>query len=74
MADDAPIQLQAVELRKSFGKRAVLDGVSLEVGQGEIVGLFGPDGAGKTTTFYCLLGLLRPDMGRIMLAGADVTA
>lgn len=74
MADDAPIQLQAVELRKSFGNRAVLDGVSLEVGQGEIVGLFGPDGAGKTTTFYCLLGLLRPDMGRIMLAGADVTA
>lgn len=74
MAEDAPIQLQAVELRKSFGKRPVLDGVSLEVGQGEIVGLFGPDGAGKTTSFYCLLGLLRPDMGRIMLAGADVTA
>nr|WP_298895720.1 LPS export ABC transporter ATP-binding protein [uncultured Altererythrobacter sp.] len=74
MAEDAPIQLQAVELRKSFGKRPVLDGVSLEVGQGEIVGLFGPDGAGKTTTYYCLLGLLRPDMGRIMLAGADVTA
>ncbi|NNE50249.1 MAG: LPS export ABC transporter ATP-binding protein [Altererythrobacter sp.] len=68
------MQLQAVELRKSFGKRPVLDGVSLEVGQGEIVGLFGPDGAGKTTSFYCLLGLLRPDMGRIMLAGADVTA
>ncbi len=74
VAEDAPIQLQAVELRKSFGKRPVLDGVSLEVGQGEIVGLFGPDGAGKTTTYYCLLGLLRPDMGRIMLAGADVTA
>ncbi len=74
MAEDTPIQLQAVELRKSFGNRPVLDGVSLEVGQGEIVGLFGPDGAGKTTTYYCLLGLLRPDMGRIMLAGADVTA
>ncbi|WP_287444674.1 LPS export ABC transporter ATP-binding protein [Altererythrobacter sp.] len=67
------VKLEAVELRKNFGKRAVLDGASFEVCQGEIVGLFGPDGAGKTTAFYCLLGLLRPDMGRVMLGGQDVS-
>ncbi|WP_428027717.1 LPS export ABC transporter ATP-binding protein [Altererythrobacter sp.] len=66
-------QLEAIGLTKSFGKRRVLDGVSLSIRQGEAVGLFGPDGAGKTTTFYCLLGLLRPDMGRVMLDDEDVS-
>ncbi|QIG55170.1 LPS export ABC transporter ATP-binding protein [Altererythrobacter sp. BO-6] len=66
-------RLEAIELRKNFGKRPVLDGVSLTIEQGEVVGLFGPDGAGKTTTFYCLLGLLRPDMGRVTLDGQDVS-
>ncbi len=66
-------RLEAVELRKRFGSRPVLDGVSLSIDQGEVVGLFGPDGAGKTTTFYCLLGLVRPDMGRVVLDGEDVT-
>ncbi|MEE1876134.1 LPS export ABC transporter ATP-binding protein [Altererythrobacter litoralis] len=65
--------MEAVELRKRFGARPVLDGVSLSIDQGEVVGLFGPDGAGKTTTFYCLLGLVRPDMGRVVLDGEDVT-
>lgn len=66
-------QLEAIELRRKFGSRTVLDGVSLNISQGEVVGLFGPDGAGKTTTFYCLLGLLKPDMGRVMLGDDDVT-
>ncbi|HSM53534.1 MAG TPA: LPS export ABC transporter ATP-binding protein [Erythrobacter sp.] len=66
-------RLEAVELRKRFGARPVLDGVSLSIDQGEVVGLFGPDGAGKTTTFYCLLGLVKPDMGRVVLDGEDVT-
>lgn len=66
-------RLEAVELRKRFGSRPVLDGVSLSIDQGEVVGLFGPDGAGKTTTFYCLFGLVRPDMGRVVLDGEDVT-
>ncbi|HSM53978.1 MAG TPA: ATP-binding cassette domain-containing protein, partial [Erythrobacter sp.] len=65
--------MEAVELHKRFGARPVLDGVSLSIDQGEVVGLFGPDGAGKTTTFYCLLGLVRPDMGRVVLDGEDVT-
>ncbi|MGQ7829389.1 LPS export ABC transporter ATP-binding protein [Altererythrobacter sp. Z27] len=65
--------MEAVELRKRFGARPVLDGVSLSIDQGEVVGLFGPDGAGKTTTFYCLLGLVKPDMGRVVLDGEDVT-
>lgn len=70
---EQPFRLEAVELHKSFGKRQALNGISLNVHEGEIVGLFGPDGAGKTTSFYCLLGLLKPDQGRVMLGGQDVT-
>lgn len=73
LEDSTRVRLEAIELRKNFGKRPVLDGVSLAIEQGEVVGLFGPDGAGKTTTFYCLLGLLRPDMGRVTLDGQDVS-
>lgn len=68
-----PVTLKAVEVRKSFGGREVLKGLSLTVQQGEVVGLFGRDGAGKTTSFYCMLGLLRPDGGRITLGTRDIT-
>lgn len=67
------VTLEVVEIRKSFGKREVLKGLSLSVRQGEVVGVFGRDGAGKTTSFYCVLGLLRPDGGRIMLGERDIT-
>lgn len=65
--------LEAIDLRRAYGLRPVLGGISLKVGQGEVVGLFGADGAGKTTTFYCMLGLVKPDAGRVMLNGSDIT-
>ena len=60
-------------LRKSFGKRVVVNGVDMEVGSGEVVGLLGPNGAGKTTTFYMMVGLCRPETGRVFLDGDDIT-
>ncbi|MCX5800531.1 MAG: LPS export ABC transporter ATP-binding protein [Candidatus Eisenbacteria bacterium] len=65
--------LKAEGLVKNFGRWTVVNDVSLEVGQGEVVGLLGPNGAGKTTTFHMIVGLLRPDAGRVMLASANVT-
>ena len=60
-------------LVKSYGRRRVVDDVSLDVRQGEIVGLLGANGAGKTTTFYMAVGLERPQEGSIFLNGRDVT-
>jgi ABC-2 type transport system ATP-binding protein len=56
-------------LRKRYGRRQAVDGVSMEVGRGEVVGLLGPNGAGKTTVIKMLLGLVRPDAGEVMLLG-----
>jgi lipopolysaccharide export system ATP-binding protein len=67
------VELAAVDLAKSFRGRKVVDSVSLSVCPGEIVGLLGPNGAGKTTTFHILVGLTRPDAGRVSLDGADLT-
>jgi lipopolysaccharide export system ATP-binding protein len=58
---------------KSFKKRAVVRGVSLEVARGETVGLLGPNGAGKTTVFYMITGLIPADEGCIRIDGRDVT-
>lgn len=66
-------KLQALELRKTYRGRAVVDHVDLEIARGEVVGLLGPNGAGKTTTFYILVGLARPDTGRVLLDGEDIT-
>jgi lipopolysaccharide export system ATP-binding protein len=65
--------LVASRLRKSYGRRCVVDDVSLHVEQGEVVGLLGANGAGKTTTFYMIIGLERPDQGKIALGGRDIT-
>ena len=65
--------LVAVDLEKSYGRRRVVNGVSLYVEQGEVVGLLGANGAGKTTTFYMIIGLERPNAGRVLLAGRDIT-
>ncbi len=65
--------LSVVSIAKSYDKRAILSDVSLSVGHGEVVGLLGPNGAGKTTCFYSIMGLVKPDAGRILLDGEDIT-
>lgn len=65
--------LAALELQKTYGRRRVVDGVSLSVERGEVVGLLGANGAGKTTTFYMITGLERAEKGKILLGGRDVT-
>jgi lipopolysaccharide export system ATP-binding protein len=65
--------LSADGLFKSYGGRAVVKDVSVEIAAGEIVGLLGPNGAGKTTTFSMVVGLVRPDRGRVRLGDSDLT-
>jgi lipopolysaccharide export system ATP-binding protein len=60
-------------IAKAYDRRAVLHDVSLDVHRGEVVGLLGPNGAGKTTCFYSVMGLVKPDSGRIFLDGEDIT-
>jgi len=60
-------------LVKAFKKRVVVREVSIALDAGEVVGLLGPNGAGKTTTFSMIVGLLKPDAGRILFKGEDVT-
>jgi lipopolysaccharide export system ATP-binding protein len=67
------LKLQASDLKKAYRGRRVVDNVSLEIRQGEVVGLLGPNGAGKTTTFNILVGLVRPDYGRVLLDDEDIT-
>ncbi|WP_435218575.1 LuxR C-terminal-related transcriptional regulator [Streptomyces sp. bgisy034] len=62
--------IEVTDLRKSYGGRAVLDGVSFSVEEGEIFGVLGPNGAGKTTTVECVEGLRVPDAGRTVLSPA----
>jgi lipopolysaccharide export system ATP-binding protein len=66
--------LQVRSIAKSYDRRAVLHDVSLDVRRGEVVGLLGPNGAGKTTCFYSVMGLVKPDAGRIFLDQRDITA
>ena len=61
------------DLVKSYGNRRVVDGLTLQVAPGEVVGLLGPNGAGKTTAFYMIIGLVKPDTGKIVFDGVDVT-
>jgi lipopolysaccharide export system ATP-binding protein len=65
--------LEVISIAKSYDKRAVLTDISLSVAKGEVLGLLGPNGAGKTTCFYSIMGLVRPDSGRILMDGFDVT-
>ncbi len=69
----ADLLLRAEGLVKAFRGRRVVDEVSFQVGPGEVVGLLGPNGAGKTTSFNMVVGLLRPDGGRVRLGDADLT-
>ena len=65
--------LQVDNVVKSFRKVTVVNRISLKVNQGEIVGLLGPNGAGKTTTFHLIVGLIKPDQGKILLGEEDIT-
>ncbi len=69
MSGDLAVQVRG--LRKAFEDVVAVDGLDLEVGTGEIMGLVGPDGAGKTTTLRMLCGILLPDAGEVRVAGHD---
>ena len=71
---EARLGLEVRSIAKSYDRRAVLHDVSLAVHRGEVVGLLGPNGAGKTTCFYSVMGLVKPDAGRIFLDGQDITS
>jgi ABC-type multidrug transport system ATPase subunit len=64
--------VEAEGLRKAFGDVTALDGLSLQVPQGSVLGLLGPNGSGKTTTVSILSTALRPDAGRAAVCGLDV--
>ena len=71
---DMPVsRLEALNLEKSYGSRTVVHDVSIAVQKGEVVGLLGPTGAGKTTSFYMIVGLVRADSGSITIDGKSVT-
>src|SRR4051794_20949693 len=72
-AEAAAPGLEVRSIAKAYDRRAVLHDVSLDVHRGEVVGLLGPNGAGKTTCFYSVMGLVKPDSGRIFLDGQDIT-
>jgi lipopolysaccharide export system ATP-binding protein len=65
--------LEIENLTKAYGKRVVLNALNLEVDKGEVVGLLGHNGAGKSTAFGMVVGLIRPDAGKIYFQGYDIT-
>jgi lipopolysaccharide export system ATP-binding protein len=65
--------LEARGLIKSYGRKRAVDGIDFLLHRSEIVGLLGPNGAGKTTAFYMMIGLTRPDSGRVLLDGREIT-
>jgi lipopolysaccharide export system ATP-binding protein len=65
---------EAVRLSKRFGKRSILHDVSLSLKSGQMIGLLGPNGSGKTTCFSILSGLINPDQGSIALNGVEITS
>ena len=64
--------LEIRDLAKAYGKRYVVKDINISVSTGEIVGLLGPNGARKTTTFYMVVGMIHPEQGSIMLDGEDI--
>lgn len=69
----APLRLSVETVSKHFGGVTALDGISLTLAPGEILGLIGPNGSGKTTLVNLLSGIEKPDAGRILLGEADIT-
>ncbi|MBI4637025.1 MAG: ABC transporter ATP-binding protein [Candidatus Rokubacteria bacterium] len=68
----APL-LELERIEKAFAGIRAVDGLSLAVPDGAVVGLCGPNGSGKTTAFNCITGLYRPDRGRVLFEGRDIT-
>ena len=67
------MKLETVRISKKYGSRDVVKQVSLEISRGEIVGLLGPNGAGKTTFFNAIVGLVKPNSGKVFLNSNDIT-
>ena len=65
--------LRIIGLRKSYRKKPVIREVNLELHRGEVVALLGPNGCGKSTTFYAIAGLITPEAGQVIIDGQDVT-
>ena len=72
--EGAPSILEIRALTRRFGGLKALDGVELAVGRGELLGIIGPNGAGKSTLLSVVTGQLRPDGGRVLFDGQDITA
>src|SRR6201986_718 len=70
---DPPGDVRLVGVRKSYGDVAAVDGVDLEIARGEFFTLLGPSGSGKTTCLRLIAGFERPDEGRVLRRGRDVT-
>ncbi len=70
---DRSQSLSVRNLRKSYGKRLIIRDVSLSLSRGEVVALLGPNGSGKTTSFYAIAGLVGADAGQVVIDGQDVT-
>lgn len=73
VAEQRQVVLEVRNIEKSFGAVKANRGISFDVYAGEILGVIGPNGCGKTTLFNCILGQLRPDVGTVTLRGQDVT-
>src|SRR5262245_40120174 len=73
LSTPAPADVRLESLRKSYGDVVAVDGVDLEVAQGEFFTMLGPSGSGKTTTLRLIAGFELPDEGRVLLQGGDVT-
>lgn len=65
-------KIQLIDVHKSFGPKTVLDGISVDIAQGSSFVIIGGSGTGKSVTLKCILGLMRPDQGRILIDGEDV--
>ena len=74
MQQGGSVGIALEDVTKSFGRVSAVDGVSLTIEDGEFFSLLGPSGCGKTTTLRMIAGFEKPDEGRIVLQGRDVTA
>ena len=73
VAENANAGLKVVNLRKSYKNRSIIRDLTLDLARGEVVGLLGPNGSGKTTSFYAIAGLILPEAGQVIIDGQDVT-